>query len=58
MRGSQAARGRVRHVVASQLTEVDGLVEFTHPQGYGYDPDLTETAADGLRVTATLVRRG
>ncbi len=45
-------------MVASQLTEVDGLVEFTHPQGYGYDPDLTETAADGLRVTATLVRRG
>jgi cytoplasmic iron level regulating protein YaaA (DUF328/UPF0246 family) len=31
----------VRHVLATQLTDPDGLVAFTHPQGYRYDPSLT-----------------
>jgi cytoplasmic iron level regulating protein YaaA (DUF328/UPF0246 family) len=43
----------VRHVVATQLTDVDGLVEFEHPEGYTYRPELTER--DGDRVEATLV---
>ena len=48
----------VRHLVATQLVEVDGLAEFVHPLGYTYDPELTEESVDGLRVTATLVKRG
>ena len=47
----------VRHVLATQLDEVAGLAEFDHPLGYRFDPDLTEAADDGLRVTATLVKR-
>ena len=47
----------VRHVVATQLDDVDGLAEFAHPLGYAYDPALTEVAPDGVRVTATLVKR-
>jgi cytoplasmic iron level regulating protein YaaA (DUF328/UPF0246 family) len=31
----------VRHVLATQLTDPDGLDAFTHPQGYRYDPSLT-----------------
>jgi cytoplasmic iron level regulating protein YaaA (DUF328/UPF0246 family) len=46
----------VRHVLATQLREVDGLAEFDHPLGYVFDPELTEVADDGVRVTATLVK--
>jgi uncharacterized protein len=45
----------VRHVVDRQLTEPDGLVEFSHPQGYAYRPDLTVT--DGDRTVVSLVAR-
>ncbi len=31
----------VRHVVATRLTDPDGLADFEHPQGYRYRPDLT-----------------
>jgi cytoplasmic iron level regulating protein YaaA (DUF328/UPF0246 family) len=47
----------VRHVLATQLVEVDGLVEFTHPLGYRYRPDLTEVAPDGVQIAVTLVKR-
>jgi cytoplasmic iron level regulating protein YaaA (DUF328/UPF0246 family) len=47
----------VRHVLVTQLADVDGLAEFEHPLGYVYEPGLTEWDPDGLRVTATLVRR-
>ncbi|HEY5155123.1 MAG TPA: peroxide stress protein YaaA [Acidimicrobiales bacterium] len=47
----------VRHVVATQLADVDGLAGFVHPLGYAYDAELTEASDDGLRVTATLVKR-
>ena len=46
----------VRHVVATQLTDVDGLAEFLHPLRYRYDPAHTTWADDGVRVTATLVK--
>jgi hypothetical protein len=45
----------VRHVLAHQLTDPAGLVDFDHPQGYRYDPTLTE--ADGRHITASLVAR-
>jgi uncharacterized protein len=32
-----------RHVLATQLQDPEGLVAFSHPQGYRYRPDLTET---------------
>ena len=47
----------VRHVLATQLAEVEGLAQFEHPLGYRFDPDLTVADADGIRVTATLVKR-
>lgn len=31
----------VRHVLTTQLDDPAGLVEFTHPEGYTYDPTLT-----------------
>ena len=46
----------VRHVVATQLADVDGLAQFLHPLGYRYDPAHTTWADDGVRVTATLVK--
>ena len=39
----------VRHVLTHQLTEVEGLVEFDHPLGYRYAPELPRwpTTASG-----------
>ncbi len=31
----------VRHIVATRLTDPDGLADFEHPQRYRYRPDLT-----------------
>lgn len=45
----------VRHVLATQLDDADGLAAFDHPLGYRYDPALTEV--DGRRVAVTLVAR-
>ena len=45
----------VRHVIATQLTEADGLVKFRHPEGYRYRPELTIHHDDHLVVS--LVRR-
>jgi cytoplasmic iron level regulating protein YaaA (DUF328/UPF0246 family) len=47
----------VRHILTVQLTDIDGLADFDHPLGYRFEPDLTEVAADGVRVTASLVKR-
>ncbi len=41
----------VRHLVTTQLADVDGLVEFTHPLGYTFVPQLTERDAARVRVT-------
>ena len=46
----------VRHLLAHQLTDVEGLVEFDHPLGYRYDPDLTEVADDGVRLVVSFVK--
>lgn len=43
----------VRHVLATQLRDPDGLRTFTHPEGYVYRPDLTVVA--GNEVTVSLV---
>ena len=45
----------VRHVLINQLSDPAGLGDFDHPQGYRYDPALTE--ADGRHVTVSLVAR-
>jgi hypothetical protein len=45
----------VRHVLTNQLTAPAGLADFDHPQGYRYDPALTET--DGPWITVSLVAR-
>jgi cytoplasmic iron level regulating protein YaaA (DUF328/UPF0246 family) len=45
----------VRHLVAAQLTELAGLAEFRHPEGYAYRPELT--VVDDHRVVASMVRR-
>lgn len=44
----------VRHVLATQLRDPEGLEAFTHPQGYRYDPTLTED--DDGHVRVALVR--
>jgi uncharacterized protein len=46
----------VRHVVATQLDDVDGLAAFTHPLGYVYNPSLTERDPDGIRVGVSFVK--
>jgi len=45
----------VRHVLANQLAEPDGLARFSHPHGYEYAPSLTET--DGNRIAVSMVAR-
>jgi len=45
----------VRHVLAHQLTDVDGLADFEHPEGYRYRPDLT--VRDGNQIAVSLVAR-
>ncbi len=46
----------VRHVVTTQLDDVDGLATFTHPLGYVYDPALTERDPDGIRIRVSFVK--
>ncbi len=46
----------MRHVLTHQLTEVEGLVEFDHPLGYRYVPELTEVTDDGLRLLVSFVK--
>ncbi len=46
----------VRHVVATQLDDVDALATFEHPEGYRYEPSLTERHDDGIRVGVSLVK--
>ena len=43
----------VRHVLATQLRDPDGLAMFTHPEGYVYRPGLTVVA--GNEITVSLV---
>lgn len=45
----------VRHLLATQLDDPAGLAAFEHPEGYRYEPGLTEQ--DGVRVQVALVRR-
>jgi cytoplasmic iron level regulating protein YaaA (DUF328/UPF0246 family) len=45
----------VRHLLATGLTDPDGLVAFAHPEGYVYDPTRTEQR--GNEVTVSLVAR-
>jgi cytoplasmic iron level regulating protein YaaA (DUF328/UPF0246 family) len=49
----------VRHLLATQLRDPKGLVDFAHPQGYEYRPDLTvrtrATASECLTITVALV---
>ena len=45
----------VRHVVEHGLDDPDGLVDFDHPEGYRYDPSLTETT--GTTTDIALVTR-
>ena len=45
----------VRHVLATQLDDPEGLAEFEHPLGYRYDPSLTVVA--GPTTTVALVAR-
>ena len=47
----------VRHVIATQLDDVDGLAGFDHPLGYRYDPALTERDPDGVRLRVSFVKR-
>jgi len=45
----------VRHVLATQLGDPDGLARFAHPQGYVYRPELNDAIGD--EVTVCLVAR-
>ena len=45
----------VRHVLAHQLTDPDGLTKFEHPQGYRYVPSLTTIETN--RISVSLVSR-
>ena len=50
----------VRHVLAHQLADVDGLADFEHPEGYSYRPDLTvasTTDRGGNQIAVSLVAR-
>ncbi len=44
----------VRHVLATGADEPAALAAFTHPEGYDYDPSLTEEA--GGRTLVSMVR--
>jgi len=43
----------VRHVVDGQVDDPEALVDFEHPQGYVYRPDLT--VQDGNTIDIALV---
>ena len=45
----------MRHVVEHGLDNPAGLVDFDHPEGYRYEPSLTETT--GTTTDIALVTR-
>ena len=44
----------VRHVLATGADEPHALAAFTHPEGYRYDPSLTEVTKG--RTIVSMVR--
>ena len=46
----------VRHVVAHQVEDPDALVDFEHPQGYVYRPELSDVKGLELDVALVAVR--
>ena len=55
--GASHARILVRHVLATQLDDPEGLVEFDHPMGYRYESGLTTETADGVTHVSLVARR-
>jgi cytoplasmic iron level regulating protein YaaA (DUF328/UPF0246 family) len=51
----------VRHLLRTQLRDPRGLIEFTHPEGYIYRPELTvrtkASATECARIAVSLVAR-
>jgi len=47
----------LRHVLATQLDDPEGLVEFDHPMGYRYESGLTTETADGVTHVSLVARR-
>ncbi len=46
----------VRHLLEHRLDEPGGLVDFAHPQGYTYRPDLTTTSGNTTDIALVSVR--
>ncbi|MBC8365280.1 MAG: peroxide stress protein YaaA [Actinobacteria bacterium] len=46
----------VRYLLEHRLDDPDGLVDFTHPEGYIYRPDLTTTTGDTTDIALVSVR--
>ena len=46
----------IRHVIARQLIDPEGLARFTHPEGYEYRPELTVERGGDVEV-ALVARR-
>ena len=46
----------VRHLLEHRLDDPDGLIDFTHPEGYAYRPDLTTTSGNTTDIALVSVR--
>jgi cytoplasmic iron level regulating protein YaaA (DUF328/UPF0246 family) len=46
----------VRHLLEHRLDDPDGLVDFAHPEGYAYRPDLTTTSGNTTDIALVSVR--
>jgi hypothetical protein len=46
----------VRHLLEHRLDEPGGLVDFAHPRGYAYRPDLTTTSGNTTDIALVSVR--
>jgi hypothetical protein len=54
----QPLRGKlVNFIVRESLEELDPLLEWTHPDGFTYDPDTTRRDESTNTVTIAMVKR-
>ncbi len=57
--GVQPLRGQlVNYIVRETLEDVDGLENWTHPEGYRFDPDASNFDEESKIHTVVLVRKG
>lgn len=58
-KGLKPLRGQlVNYIVRETVEEIDGLIDWTHPEGYRYDPEASSFEEDTRIARVVMVRKG